>query len=72
MEEQLNTTKETAAITEMKQERPMENENLIDDEESDIVLVEKAYLYITKGTYPENATKKWEEEHKTESRTTDG
>ena len=35
----------------------MENKSLMDDEESDIVLVEKAYLYITKGTYPENATK---------------
>ena len=34
----------------LKQERPIENENLMDDEESDIVLVEKSYLYITKGT----------------------
>ena len=54
---QLHTTKETAAITEMKQERPTENENLIDDEESDIVLVEKAYWLPKEHTSPENATK---------------
>ena len=29
----------------------------MDDEEGDIVLVEKAYLYITKGNYPEGTTK---------------
>ena len=28
-----------------------------DDEQSDIVLVERAYLYLTKGAYPEGATK---------------
>ena len=28
-----------------------------DDKQSDIVLVERAYLYLTKGAYPEGATK---------------
>ena len=28
-----------------------------DDEQSDIALVERAYLYLTKGAYPEGATK---------------
>ena len=28
-----------------------------DEEQSDIVLVERAYLYLTKGTYPEGVTK---------------
>ena len=27
------------------------------DEENDVVLVEKAYLYLTDGSYPEGATK---------------
>ena len=60
------TQQKTSAMQQeaARRQRPEETE-FPNKEESDIALVEKAYLYITTGKYPEGVTKN-------EKRTLDG
>ena len=42
---------------ELQAENPMIPQETPDDDQCDIALVERAYTYLTKGAYPEGATK---------------
>ena len=48
----MGKTTATAPDPEIKQKTATPMEAEMGDEQGDIVLVEKAYLYITKGNYP--------------------